>query len=121
MNSIAKVCTGPRSAASHKDTAGSDSISRPPPATPSVTQPMSGTGPISSVTAATTAEAEPKKCAEANSTASEGDAPPSAALACTAACCAAARGSAARTSASPAFTSSGYPPDDPAFAGTRSG
>ena len=39
---MANVSTGPRSAASHNETAGSDSTSRGPPVTASATQPMSG-------------------------------------------------------------------------------
>ena len=39
---MANVSTGPRSAASHSETAGWDSTSRAPPATASATQPMSG-------------------------------------------------------------------------------
>ena len=73
---MANVSTGPRPAASHSETAGSDSTSREPPATASATQPISGTWPVSAATAATRACARPKKCSEANSTANEGGAVP---------------------------------------------
>jgi len=105
---MAKVSTGPRPAASHSETACPDSTSRAPPATPSDTHPMSGSGPVSSATAARRASAEPKKWAEANSTANEGDTPPSAARASRTARLADSRGSALRTRAPAAFTSPGY-------------
>ena len=90
--------------------AGSDSTSREPPATASATQPISGTWPVAPATAATRASASPKKCSEANSTANEGEEPPSAARASLTARRAAATGSAASTRAPPAFTSPDYAP-----------
>src|SRR5579872_6635404 len=106
---MAKVSTGPRPAPSHSDTAGSDSISRAPPATDSPTQPMSGSGPVCSAIAATRASAVPRKRAEANRTASDGAASPSAFVACATARVAASPGSSVRTRAPPAFTRPGYP------------
>ena len=106
---MAKVSTGPRPAPSHSETAGSDSTSRAPPATASPTQPMRGSLPSALLIAATRASATPRKWAEANSTASDGDASPSASVACATARVAASPGSAVRTRAPPAFTSSGYP------------
>ena len=103
------VSTGPRSAASHSDTAGSFSTSRAPPATAAATQPISGTPRVSSATIATRAGAEARKCGEANNTANVGARPPNAARACPAARRAASPGSAVRTSAPPACTSPGYP------------
>ena len=105
---MANVSTGPRSAASHSETAGPDSTSRAPPATASATQPMSGIWPVSSATAVTRSCAEPKKWAEANSTANVGDRPPSDARASPAARLAASRASAVRTRAPPAFITPGY-------------
>ena len=55
--SMANVSTGPTPAASHSETAGSASTSRAPPTTASATQPMSGSGPVCSVTAASSASA----------------------------------------------------------------
>jgi len=101
---MANVSTGPRSAASQRDTAGSDSTSRAPPATACATHPISGTPPVSSATAATRTGAEPEKCAEANSTANEGGCAPSDARASATAWRAAAPASAVRTRAPPAFT-----------------
>src|SRR5579871_3152828 len=106
---MAKVSTGPRPAPSHRDTAGSDSISRAPPATDSPTQPMSGSGPVCSAIAATRASAVPRKRAEANRTASDGASSPSAFVACATARVAASPGSSVRTRAPPAFTRPGYP------------
>ncbi len=106
---MAKVSTGPRPAPSHSETAGSDSTSRAPPATASPTQPMRGSGPACSVIAATRSSAAARKWAEANSTASDGDASPSASVACATARVAASPGSAVRTRAPPAFTGPGYP------------
>ena len=56
--SMPNVSTGPTSAASHSETAGSDSTSRAPPTTASATQPMRGNGPVCSVTPASRAAAE---------------------------------------------------------------
>ncbi len=106
---MAKVSTGPRPAPSHSETAGSDSTSRAPPATASPTQPMRGSLPSALLIAATSASATPRKWAEANSTASDGDASPSASAACATARVAASPGSAVRTRAPPAFTGPGYP------------
>src|SRR5579871_6405557 len=117
---MAKVSTGPRPAPSHRETAGSDSISRAPPATDSPTQPMSGSGPVCSAIAATRASAVPRKRAEANRTASDGASSPSAFVACATARVAASPGSSVRTRAPPAFTRPGYPgypPVIPAFPG----
>src|SRR5262249_45591396 len=90
------------------ETAGPDSTSRTPPTTASATQPMSGSGPVSSATAAARACAEPRKWAEANSTANDGARSPSDARACLADRRPASSGSGESTRAPPAFTTPGY-------------